>query len=81
MEPIQIIIVVVLVIGLAGLYILASFLNKKTPIPEGCDLPSLGCESCTSTSCSFAKPTTVDELKSEIKQELHKSISEEGGNK
>jgi hypothetical protein len=75
LTPIQALIIVGLVVFLFGFYALGIYLNKRTPIPEGCEIPSMGCESCSQESCGMR---TAD-LKAEIKAELMKSKSEEGG--
>ncbi len=67
-----------LVFGLIFFYAIGIYLNKKTPLPSGCDLPSLKCEHCTSTSCSYSEPNRVEQIKTEIKNSLKNKNSGEG---
>lgn len=50
----KIIVALALVIGLIGFFTIGFLLNRKTPIPEGCELPSLSCEHCTASGCSYS---------------------------
>ena len=81
MTPIQGLIIVGLVVFLIGFYALGIYLNKNTPIPEGCDIPSLSCDSCTSSGCGYSGSNRGIDLKSEIKKDILLSKSEEGGSK
>lgn len=49
---------ILIIIGMILLYILLYYLNKKTPVPKGCenvkDLESK-CSSCSNTTCAFKK--------------------------
>lgn len=48
---------ILLVGGLAALYVLFYLLNEKTKVPEGCELPEdfHGCGACSSASCMSRK--------------------------
>jgi hypothetical protein len=81
MTLVQALIIFGLVISLIGFYGLGMFLNKRTPIPEGCELPSLSCDSCPSEGCGYSKSNRGIDLKAEIKKELLLSKSEEGESK
>ncbi|QVK19149.1 hypothetical protein KHQ81_05465 [Mycoplasmatota bacterium] len=72
-----IIITILVFFGLITFFAIGTYLNQKTPLPEGCELPSLKCEHCSSTSCSYAKPNRVTEIKKEIKDNLKKNNSGE----
>ncbi len=74
----NILVMALVVFGLGAFYAIGLNLNKKTPLPEGCDLPSLSCEHCVSTSCSYSESNRVQELKKEIKDSLKKNNSGEG---
>ena len=62
---------VLVVFGLGAFYAIGIYLNKKTPLPEGCELPSLKCEHCSSSSCSYSEGNRVQEIKKEIKESLN----------
>jgi hypothetical protein len=42
---------------LVTLFIVGYRINKKTPIPEGCEDLTSDCAGCAITSCSLHKPT------------------------
>lgn len=66
------------VFGLASLYAIGLYLNNKTPLPEGYDIPSLKCASCSSSTCTYAKGNSVEEIKMEIKCSMKDNNSGEG---
>ncbi|NLG82912.1 MAG: hypothetical protein GX490_10430 [Bacilli bacterium] len=65
--------IALLITGLGAFFAIGWYLNKKTPLPEGCELPSLACEHCMSSTCSFAEPNRKEALLQEIKQDLTNS--------
>ncbi|MDF2698557.1 MAG: hypothetical protein K0Q49_113 [Haloplasmataceae bacterium] len=71
--------VILLLIGLFAFLAIGMYLNKKTPIPAGCELPSMKCEHCVSVSCGYSESNRVQEIKDEIKQSI-KTNSGEGEN-
>jgi hypothetical protein len=79
MTLIQGFIVFGLVILLGAFYAIGMYFNKRTPLPEGCELPSLKCEHCSSVSCGYSEVNRPISLKDEIKKEIAKSKVEEGG--
>lgn len=76
MSYIDILIIAALLFILFAFYAIGLTLNKKTPLPQGCDLPSLKCEHCQATSCSYSKVNRVQELKQEIKANFKKNSGE-----
>ncbi|HEY8364004.1 MAG TPA: hypothetical protein VIK84_00410 [Haloplasmataceae bacterium] len=68
---IQYLVIALLITGLGAFFAIGMYLNKKTPMPEGHELPSLACEHCTVSTCSYAKPNRVQEIKEEIKKNLN----------
>lgn len=77
MDYLSIITMILVIFGLITFFAIGTYLNTKTPLPEGCELPSLKCEHCSSTSCSYAKPNRVTEIKKEIKKTLENNNSGE----
>ncbi|HAV20019.1 MAG TPA: hypothetical protein DCX17_03230 [Firmicutes bacterium] len=49
---------IIIVTVLVALFITGYVLNKKTPIPAGCENLTTDCASCGITSCSLHKPTS-----------------------
>ncbi|MFV0479647.1 MAG: hypothetical protein ACK5LZ_03635 [Anaerorhabdus sp.] len=39
------------ILGLAGFYAVAYYLNHKTPVPEGCENLKAECDGCHISSC------------------------------
>lgn len=72
-------IIVGLVVFLFGFYAIGIYLNRRTPLPEGCELPSLACEHCSSPTCGYSEMNRGESFKDEIKKEIRKSKREEGG--
>ncbi|ERJ13835.1 hypothetical protein [Haloplasma contractile] len=46
---------ILLVVALVALYAFGMYLNKKTPLPEQFELPSIKCKHCSSSSCSYSE--------------------------
>lgn len=67
-----------LVFSLIFFYAIGIYLNKKTPLPENCELPSLKCEHCSSSSCSYSESNRVEKIKAVIKTSLKNKNSGEG---
>lgn len=72
----QPLIVALLIIGLFAFFAIGMFLNKRTPLPEGCELPTMKCEHCSSISCGYSEPNRVKEIKTEIKESLRNNNGE-----
>lgn len=53
-----ILVIVLILVGVIGLYILTYYLNGKTEAPLDIELP--GCETCGSLSCSLKGKSTKD---------------------
>ncbi len=68
--------IALLITGLGAFFAIGLYLNKKTPLPEGCELPSLKCEHCASSTCSYSEVNRVQEIKNEIKNSLKNNNGE-----
>ena len=73
MDFISIITMSIVITGLIAFYAIGMYLNKKTPLPEECELPSLKCEHCKSTTCSYSD---VNRIKKEIKESFRNNCEE-----
>lgn len=76
----QTLIIVLLVTGLGAFFAIGLYLNRKTPLPENCELPSLACKHCSSSTCSYSEPNRIQEIKEEIKKSLKDKEGEIDGN-
>ena len=45
----QELIIALLITGLGAFFAIGLYLNRKTPLPENCELPSLACKHCSSS--------------------------------
>jgi hypothetical protein len=55
MDMTQVLSVVGLVAFLFSFYAIGIYLNRRTPLPEGCELPSLACADCKSPACGYSE--------------------------
>lgn len=46
-----------ILVGLLGMYIVLLLLNKKTPVPEGCENLTAECHACGIMDCPVRKET------------------------
>ena len=57
---------------LFALYMLLHIMNKKTPVPKGCEHLHISydnCGSCTNINCSFKDGLYLEKIKEEIKND------------
>lgn len=73
MDLTAIITMTLVVFVLGGFFAIGLHLNKKTPLPDGCELPSVKCAHCSSTSCSYSESNRVEAIKKEIKDSLREN--------
>lgn len=60
------------IVLLAAIFFLTWFLNKKTPVPEGCENLRIGqeaCGSCMNTDCSIKMKIDIKKIEEEIKED------------
>lgn len=60
------------VVLLILIFFVTYFLNKKTPVPKGCEnikLSEEGCLACNNTDCSIRQKIDLKKLEDEIKEE------------
>ena len=69
-----------LVLILTCFYAIGMYFNRKTPLPEDCDIPSLKCDSCSSITCGYSEVNRAQTLKEEIKASLKNNIKEGANN-
>ncbi|MCK5388550.1 MAG: hypothetical protein KAJ22_04630 [Candidatus Izimaplasma sp.] len=53
-------VVLIILVGVIGLYLVSYYLNAKTEVPEGIDI-EVGCDGCNSKSCSLRGTIKEDE--------------------
>ncbi|MBO5711592.1 MAG: hypothetical protein J6R47_02035 [Acholeplasmatales bacterium] len=64
------------IVVLLGLYILLYLMNKKTPVPKGCEAIKISdenCSTCGNLDCSFKK-IDVEKINEEIKKEKEQEL-------
>ncbi len=60
------------VVLLIAVFFVTYFLNKKTPVPKGCEnikLSEEGCLACHNTDCGIRQKMDLKKLEDEIKEE------------
>ena len=65
-----------IVVVLLGLYIFLYLMNKKTPVPKGCEAIKISeenCSTCGNTDCSLKK-IDVEKINEEIKKEKEQEL-------
>lgn len=55
----QELIIALLITGLGAFFAIGMYLNRKTPLPEEFELPSLACKHCSSSTCSYSETNRV----------------------
>jgi hypothetical protein len=61
-----------IIVVLFAAYMTLYILNKKTPVPEGCEhlqISDENCSSCTNSECSIKKGLDFEKINEEIKEE------------
>jgi hypothetical protein len=59
------------------LYMVLYIMNKKTPVPKGCEhlqISDENCSSCTNTECSIKNGLDIEKINEEIKNEKEQSL-------
>ena len=67
---------IIVVVILLGLYIFLYLMNKKTPVPKGCEnikISEENCSSCNNLDCSLRK-IDVEKINEEIKKEKDQEL-------
>lgn len=60
------------VVLIVGIFFLTWFLNKKTPVPKGCENLRIGeeaCSSCLNTECGIKMKLDLKKIESEIEED------------
>lgn len=63
---------IAVVIALVVLFFITYVLNKKTPVPEGCEslkITDEGCMSCGNTECKIKRDMEFKRIEEEIKED------------
>lgn len=65
------------VVLLFGLYMFLYIMNKKTPVPEGCEhlqISDENCSSCTNNDCSIKNGLDFEKINEEIKKDKEQEL-------
>lgn len=71
MEP-AVILAIVVVIALLAIFFITYVLNKKTPVPEGCEnikISDENCNSCGNMDCHIKQGIDFKKIEQEIKED------------
>jgi hypothetical protein len=63
---------IILIVALVGIFFLTYFLNKKTPVPKGCEnlrIGAEGCGGCNHTDCSIRNKIDFKKIEEDIKED------------
>ena len=62
-----------IIILLIAIFFISYLLNKKTPVPKGCEnirINDENCSVCKNTSCSIKQKIDLKKIEEEIKEEI-----------
>lgn len=71
MDPLLYLAIAIIVL-LVAVFIVSYVLNKRTPIPEGCEHINISeefCLQCGNTSCSIREKFDLEKIKRELEEE------------
>ncbi|MBQ3253280.1 MAG: hypothetical protein IJA65_01885 [Acholeplasmatales bacterium] len=63
---------ILFIIALIAVFFITYVLNKKTPVPKGCEdilISDENCLSCGNTDCNVKKGIDINKIKEELKEE------------
>lgn len=61
-----------LVLALLAIFFISYLLNKKTPVPKGCEnllINDENCSACNNTECNLKQKVDFDKISEEIKED------------
>ena len=64
---------IILIAALSATFFISYVLNKKTPIPEGCEdlvIDDENCMKCNNVDCSIRQNINFKKIEEEIKEEI-----------
>ena len=60
------------IVGLITLFFITYVMNKKTPVPKGCEqieISNENCSACNNTTCSIKEKIDFEKIQEELKEE------------
>ncbi len=72
MEVLYLILGIGLIVFFAVLFFVTFVINRRTPVPKGCEnirISEENCSTCNNTSCSIRERFDIDKVKEDIENE------------
>ena len=72
MEVLYLILGIGLIVFFAVLFFITFVINRRTPVPKGCEnirISEENCSACNNTSCSIRERFDIDKVKEDIENE------------
>lgn len=70
---IELVLAILVIVLVIAIFIVSYVLNKKTPIPEGCEdlvIDDENCMKCNNVDCSIRQNINFKKIEEEIKEEI-----------
>ena len=72
MQTLYLVLSICLIVGLVALFFITFVINRKTPVPKGCEnikIEEESCMSCSNSSCEIKEKFEYEKLKEEFKKD------------
>ena len=72
MQTLYLVLSIVLIVGLVALFFITFVINRKTPVPKGCEnikIEEESCMACSNSSCEIKEKFEYEKLKEEFKKD------------
>ena len=72
MQPLYLVLSIILIVGLVALFFVTFIINKKTPVPKGCEnikIDEGSCMACSNSSCEIKEKFEYEKLKEELEKD------------
>ena len=72
MQTLYLVLAILLIVGLGALFFITFVINRKTPVPKGCEnikIEQESCLACSNSSCEIKEKFEYEKLKEEFKKD------------
>ena len=72
MQTLYLVLSICLIVGLVALFFITFVINRKTPVPKGCEnikIEEESCMACSNSSCEIKEKFEYEKLKEEFKKD------------
>ncbi|MBQ9448675.1 MAG: hypothetical protein IJU60_02225 [Acholeplasmatales bacterium] len=72
MQTLYLVLSICLIVGLLALFFITFVINRKTPVPKGCEnikIEEESCMACSNSSCEIKEKFEYEKLKEEFKKD------------